>query len=544
MIRDRKPPGAVKGENIMTIRKKLQFALILVFTVMMTTGLITWVAYKFIDGKADTVRTLDESRIYVQMMLRGINEVIITEGTPASVEIVKNGLTGFEEMLTTLVSGKDNARLQEALGQISPEWETIKEGAAPFLKTHINSSDDNLMISYGKLISKTASLSGQIDSLSSELRKDINSNLQTVYIIAGVLALLSVIAISLIFYMLINAINSPIKDMKVVAEGFSKGDLSINMDESKKDEFGSLAMYFNRAIANLSDMIKNVKSSADTLASNSVDLFASTAQIASHSREQSSQTTQAASATEELNMSFSDVANNFAAAADSAKKAAELAGKGGDAVNMTKEEMSMIARSVGESARAIEILGRNSEKIGEIVSVISDIAEQTNLLALNAAIEAARAGEQGRGFSVVADEVRKLAEKTTSATKEIVNTIQLIQKDTGNAVEAMQVGTREVAVGVELANQAGEALQQIVLSVRNVTDSLQHISAAVEEQTNAGRDIAKNLDTVAVLTNQTAESAQHSSNATENLNNLAMQLQTSISNFKLLDAGNPGMARS
>jgi len=528
----------------MTIRKKLQFALILVFTVMMTTGLITWVAYKFIDGKADTVRTLDESRIYVQMMLRGINEVIITEGTPASVEIVKNGLTGFEEMLTTLVSGKDNARLQEALGQISPEWETIKEGAAPFLKTHINSSDDNLMISYGKLISKTASLSGQIDSLSSELRKDINSNLQTVYIIAGVLALLSVIAISLIFYMLINAINSPIKDMKVVAEGFSKGDLSINMDESKKDEFGSLAMYFNRAIANLSDMIKNVKSSADTLASNSVDLFASTAQIASHSREQSSQTTQAASATEELNMSFSDVANNFAAAADSAKKAAELAGKGGDAVNMTKEEMSMIARSVGESARAIEILGRNSEKIGEIVSVISDIAEQTNLLALNAAIEAARAGEQGRGFSVVADEVRKLAEKTTSATKEIVNTIQLIQKDTGNAVEAMQVGTREVAVGVELANQAGEALQQIVLSVRNVTDSLQHISAAVEEQTNAGRDIAKNLDTVAVLTNQTAESAQHSSNATENLNNLAMQLQTSISNFKLLDAGNPGMARS
>ncbi len=506
---------------------------------MMAAGLTIWIGYKFISGRTDAVNALDESKTYIQMMLRGINEVIITEGTPASVEIVRKGITGFDEMLIKLISKTGNARLQEAISQtVTPYWQTIKDGANPFLETHINTHDDRLMIAYGKLISKTVPLSKEIDSLSSILREDVKSKVKIVLIIVSMFAMLSVISISLIFYMLIHSVNSPIKDMRVVAEGFSKGDLSINMDESKKDEFGSLALYFNKAIVKLSNMISKVKSAIDTLASNSVNLSASTHKIASNTREQASQTTQAASATEELNTSFSDVARNFAAAADSAKKATELAGKGGEVVNMTIEGMNMIARSVGESARTIEILGKNSEKIGEIVNVISDIAEQTNLLALNAAIEAARAGEQGRGFSVVAEEVKKLAEKTSFATKEIVDMIQLIQKDTGKAVESMRTGTKEVETGVDLANQAGESLQQIVLSVQNVTDRLHQIAAAVEEQTNAGRDIAANLEAVAALTQQTADSSEHSSEATGNLNNLAQELQSLISGFKLLNGEN------
>ncbi|RJQ52108.1 MAG: methyl-accepting chemotaxis protein [Nitrospiraceae bacterium] len=517
----------------MTIKRKLQLSLLIIFAMMVVTGLTIWTGYSFISSRTDTVNALAESRTYIQMMLRGINEVIITEGTPASVEIVKKGLTGFDNMHTLLISKTENARLQEALRQITPEWETIKEGADPFLKTHINTSDDKLMIAYGGLIRKTGSLSGEIDALSNELRENVKSNMKTVQIVVSIFAVLCVISISLIFFMLINSVNSPIKDMKFVAEGFSKGDLSIHMNESKKDEFGSLALYFNRAVANLSSMISNVKAASDNLASNAVNLSASTTQIASNTREQSSQTTQAASATEELNTSFSDVAKNFSAAADSAKNAVELAGKGGEVVSKTIEGMNTIARAVGESARTIEILGKNSEKIGEIVSVISDIAEQTNLLALNAAIEAARAGEQGRGFSVVADEVRKLAEKTSSATKEIVDTIQLIQKDTGNAVESMRTGTREVEAGVELADRAGKSLKQIVSSVQNVTDKLHQISAAVEEQTNAGRDIAANLEAVAAITQQTADSAQNSSEATGNLNNLAQEMRNLISGFKL-----------
>jgi methyl-accepting chemotaxis protein len=521
----------------MTIKKKLQLSLIMIFAMMAATGLTVWIGDSFISSRTDTVNALDEGRTYIQMMLRGINEVIITEGTPASVEIVKKGLTGFDNMHMQLTSKTGNVRLEKALSQITPVWETIKEGANPFLKTHINTSDDKLMIAYGGLIAKTGSLSGEIDALSNELRENVKSSMKTVHIAVSAIAVLSLICISLIFYMLIHSVNSPIKDMRSVAEGFSKGDLSNQMDESKKDEFGSLALYFNRAVANLSNMILNVKSATDTLALNSVNLSSSTTQIASNTREQSTQTAQAASATEELNTSFLDVARNFASAADSAKDAAKLAEKGGEVVSKTIEGMNMIARSVGESARTIEILGKNSEKIGEIVSVISDIAEQTNLLALNAAIEAARAGEQGRGFSVVADEVKKLAEKTSFATKEIVDTIQLIQNDTCNAVKFMHAGTKEVDAGVNLANQAGESLQQIVLSVQKVTDGLQQVAAAVEEQTHAGKDIAANLETVAVLTQQTADSAQQSSEATGSLNDLARELQNLISGFKLLNNG-------
>lgn len=227
----------------MTIKRKLQLSLFLIFAIMTATGTIIWIGYKFIDGKTDSVKTLDESRIYIQMMLRGINEVIITEGTPASVEIVKKGLTGFDAR-HIIISKTENARIREAMSKITPQWETIREGTSPFLETHINSSDNKLLIAYGKVIAKTGSLSEEIDALSSELQEDVKLNMKTVNRTISILAVLSMIGISLVFLKLFRSIISPIKDMKFVAEGFSKGDLSVHMDESKQDEFGSLAMYF------------------------------------------------------------------------------------------------------------------------------------------------------------------------------------------------------------------------------------------------------------------------------------------------------------
>jgi methyl-accepting chemotaxis protein len=208
--------------------------------------------------------------------------------------------------------------------------------------------------------------------------------------------------------------------------------------------------------------------------------------------------------------------------------------KGGQVVSETIEGMSKISHSVNESSSTVEALGKRSEQIGEIVKVINDIAGQTNLLALNAAIEAARAGEQGRGFAVVADEVRKLAERTTSATHEIGDMITGIQDDTTKAVESMHAGTKEVEAGVILANQAGEALQEIVSSVQGVSDMVQHIATAAEEQSTTGDVISANVESVANITQQTAESATLSSNAASELNELAQELRNLVSGFQLL----------
>jgi methyl-accepting chemotaxis protein len=206
---------------------------------------------------------------------------------------------------------------------------------------------------------------------------------------------------------------------------------------------------------------------------------------------------------------------------------------GGEIVEETTQGMVRISQSVKDSASTIETLGKNSEQIGEIIKVISDIAEQTNLLALNAAIEAARAGEQGRGFAVVADEVRSLAEKTTTATKEIGDMIKKIQEETSSAVRSMQTGTKDVDNGVMLANQAGQSLKQIVEAIQNVTDMIMQIATAAEEQSATGGEVVSNIESVAGITQTTANNAEESSAYSQQLNIMASTLRGMAEEFKL-----------
>jgi methyl-accepting chemotaxis protein len=345
----------------------------------------------------------------------------------------------------------------------------------------------------------------------------------------------------LITFILNTSSHNIIQPMKKLLEAFKKqadGDLTQEIHVKSKDEISQLTQTFNATNKKLSEVLSDVTVSSDSIAASAAQLAGSSQNIAVNASDQSSKSEQAASSMEELNSSFVDVARNTSVAADSAKQAAELATKGGEVVTKTINGMNRISSSVNEAATTVEALGRRSEQIGNIVQVINDIAGQTNLLALNAAIEAARAGEQGRGFAVVADEVRKLAERTTAATSEIADMIKGIQDDTGTAVTSMQGGTEEVEEGVQLANQAGEALQQIVDSVLSVTDMVQQISTAAEEQSSTGGEVTGNIESVANSAKQTADAVISSSEATQNLDTLAQQLKQLVSGFKLQNGKN------
>ena len=239
-------------------------------------------------------------------------------------------------------------------------------------------------------------------------------------------------------------------------------------------------------------------------------------QVATGSQQQAVSIEQTASIVNQVSKAIDEVAQNAQAAAEGSGQATEAANNGRDLVSRTVEGMDRIKIAVETAATRIAELGQQSAEIGKIVNVIDDIAAQTNLLALNAAIEAARAGEQGRGFAVVADEVRKLAERVTDATKEIGNLIDGVQKGVAESVAATEEGTKEVESGSLLAQEAGEALEQISESVGLVTQQIEQISAAIEQVSASSAEMVKNIDEVSGVVEETsAATEQMSANSTQ-----------------------------
>lgn len=248
-------------------------------------------------------------------------------------------------------------------------------------------------------------------------------------------------------------------------------------------------------------------------------------QIAEGSQQQANSMEQATGITNQVSTAAGEVAKNAQSAADGARVTDEAARAGSDAVDKTITGMNRIRDAVTSAATKIEGLGEQSAEIGKIVAVIDDIAAQTNLLALNAAIEAARAGEQGRGFAVVADEVRKLAERVTDATKEIANLIEGVQQGVDDSIKATEEGTKEVATGTEIAEEAGSALNQITASVVAVSEQIEQISAAAEEVSASADGMVsfiENVNEIAVKSASAAEQMRSSANdVTENVTNVA-----------------------
>jgi len=325
----------------------------------------------------------------------------------------------------------------------------------------------------------------------------------------------------------------PINESGKVLETIAGGDLTVRMTGDYKGDFSIIKNSINGLVDSFHQALSEVSVAVRATANASNEISSGAEEMAAGAQQQSSQTAEVASAVEEMTKTILETSKNSMTASDAAKNSGIIAKEGGRVVNETIIGMNHVAEVVKKSALTVHALGKSSDQIGEIIQVIDDIADQTNLLALNAAIEAARAGEQGRGFAVVADEVRKLAERTTKATKEIAVMIKQIQKETEGAVISMEEGTIEVEKGKELANNAGQALNEIIESADDVKDLSTQVAAASEEQSSAAEHISKNLDSINNVTQQSAAGIQEIARASEDLNRLTDNLQSLISRFKI-----------
>jgi len=328
-------------------------------------------------------------------------------------------------------------------------------------------------------------------------------------------------------------ITAPLQTAVSVADRLAEGDLTVKVEAAGTDETGQLLAAMKNMVDNLRAMITRTADISTGIAAASNQLHSTSAQIATGAEEVASQTNTVATASEEMSATSSDIARNCTMAADASRKSTDAANAGAVVVQETISGMNVIADQVRQTSRTIEALGTRSEQIGTIVGTIEDIADQTNLLALNAAIEAARAGEQGRGFAVVADEVRALAERTTKATREIGEMIKAIQRETVEAVTAMEEGVQEVERGAVSSRKSGQALEEILQRINEVSMQISQIATAAEEQTATTSEVTSNIQQITEVVYQTARGAEETAGAAGQLALQSQELQTLVSRFRL-----------
>jgi methyl-accepting chemotaxis protein len=295
-----------------------------------------------------------------------------------------------------------------------------------------------------------------------------------------------------------------------IIKGATEGDLAKRLDvRSKSGDLAKLAEAINSLLESVADIVSNVKHSAGEVLRGAEEISQGNANLSQRTEEQSSSLEETASSMEEMTSTVKQNADNAGQANQLATAARDQAEKGGAVV--------------GNAVKAMADINDSSKKISDIISVIDEIAFQTNLLALNAAVEAARAGEQGRGFAVVATEVRSLAGRSATAAKEIK--------------ELIQDSVRKVEDGSLLVTQSGQTLEQIVLSVKKVSDIVAEIAAASREQSSGIEQVNKAVMQMDEMTQQNAALVEQATAASQSMADQARDLTKMMERFQVGEAG-------
>ncbi|MES2263102.1 MAG: methyl-accepting chemotaxis protein [Pseudomonadota bacterium] len=412
------------------------------------------------------------------------------------------GLEDSEKKVLNDIAALDkdvDAAFKEAIGQVLA---FNSEGAAKVIASRIDPLNQQTLAALNSLVEmqQKAGVAFLDGSVTADTR--LMMILFTLGAVAVAVGVLCAIVIT-------RSITVPLSGAVAVAQKVAAGELTSQVIVEGKDETSELLQALKDMNDSLVKTVGDVRSGTETITIASREIASGNADLSSRTESQASSLEETASSMEELTSTVKQNADNARQANQLAVSASSVAVKGGTVVSQVVETMGSIKAS--------------SSKIVDIIGVIDGIAFQTNILALNAAVEAARAGEQGRGFAVVASEVRNLAQRSAGAAKEIKELI-------GDSVDKVDAGSR-------LVDEAGQTMELIVTSIKQVADIMGEITAATQEQSNGIEEVNQAITQMDEMTQQNAALVEEAAAAAESMQEQAQKLAQAVSIFKLSSDG-------
>ena len=319
--------------------------------------------------------------------------------------------------------------------------------------------------------------------------------------------------------------------LKTVRPAFS-GDLTVRAKVTET-EIGTVAGAYNTTLDSLKDIVEQVQAAATQVTETTGSSSNAIKGLSLQSERQLMELQEALDRVQSMIDASTATTENAQKVELAIEQANQTVMTGDQAMNNTVDSIVSIRDTVADAGKRVKRLSDSSQKISKVVSLISSFATQTNLLALNAALEATRAGEYGKGFAVVADEVRNLSLQSSEATTEIEKLVREIQEETQEVAAAMEAGVVQVAEGTNLVNETRESLNEIVIATAEIKDLVQGITSAANVQTQEAASVTQVMGQVAEIANETSQDSGRISVSFEELEQLAQNLQASVSKFKV-----------
>ncbi|PLP96663.1 methyl-accepting chemotaxis protein [Cupriavidus pauculus] len=344
---------------------------------------------------------------------------------------------------------------------------------------------------------------------------------------------IAVLAALVCGFLLLRAINGPMRSIVSLLGTMRGGDLRQRMTLNRRDEFHAVEAGFNQMAGELTSLVGQAQRSAIQVTTSVNEIAATARQQQATATETAATTTQIGATSREIAATSRDLVRTMNEVSHAAEQTAGLAGTGQGGLSRMEATMHHVMDAAGSVNARLATLNEKAGNINQVVTTIARVADQTNLLSLNAAIEAEKAGEYGRGFSVVATEIRRLADQTAVATYDIEQIVREIQSAVSAGVMGMDKFSEEVRRGMSEVTQVGDQLSQIIGQVQSLAPRVQMVNEGMQAQAGGAEQINQALMQLSEAAQQTVESLRQSSQAIDELTLVANELRSGVSRFKV-----------